>query len=280
MYIIAPTSSRKSNRSQNLQTLLQTICLRRTKDILGFPETVPEQRLVRFSDRERREYSELLQRFKENVQIAVSGRRSKVSATVLHSIHELRLFCNNGLRTAREAPQSDDELLTTYRQYDENNCARCGDSIYVIDQSGSDFNAGIFIATCKHLVCHSCYPHCFTSVEGCALCLGGDRPPWPAIENELHPYNMYEQPSEEFPSKLQALLRDLQADPTSKWYDKTDICVICCSWLIWTQHRFLVLEEDPRACRNAFGLEWSTLRFHPRRFGAEEKTCCSGNIPV
>lgn len=224
-YIIAPTFSRSRTRYQNLQKLLQSICLRRTKDIVGLPETVPEQRLLRLSDGERREYDGLFRRFKEFVQMAVSGRRSKVSATVLHSIHELRLFCNNGPRRAtREALDSDDELLSILQQHDASVCARCGGPIYSIDQNSGDANVGIFIAACKHLVCHSCLPHCYASKHKCMLCAEGHVPMRPSEESCLplsrgdRYEDLSEQPTEEeFPSKLIALLGDLQKDQGNKW---------------------------------------------------------------
>lgn len=224
-YIITPAVSRSRTRYQNLQTLLQTICLRRTKDIVGLPETVPEQRLLLLSDRERREYDGLFRRFKEFVQMAVSGRRLNLSATVLHSIHELRLYCNNGPRRAtKEATDSDDEMLSILQQHDANICAKCGDPIYLIGQTASgDANVGIFIAACKHLLCHSCLPYNYASKQKCMLCAGGHEPMRPWDEsclplNHEHRYDeLPEQPIEEFPSKLIALLGDLQRDRGNKW---------------------------------------------------------------
>ncbi|QDS73384.1 hypothetical protein FKW77_007440 [Venturia effusa] len=214
----------------NLQKLLQTVCLRRTIDVLGFPETVPEQRLVRLSYSERREYDELLRKFKENVQIAVSGHRSKVSATVLHSIHELRLFCNNGLRKVGKAdPQSDEELLSICRDYDRNYCAHCHSKIFSIDQSASDSNAAVFIANCKHLICTPCYHQYFASTKICMLCSKGDEPAWPSTDTEQYILaenrnsSPIERLSEEFPSKLQALIQDIRVDMDAK-------CIVFSSW--------------------------------------------------
>ncbi|PQE26465.1 hypothetical protein CJF30_00001209 [Rutstroemia sp. NJR-2017a BBW] len=192
-YIIAPTTSKTKLRYQNLQTLLQAICLRRTKDIIGLPNAVPENRLVRLSDSERFEYNELFQRFKEYVQMAVSGHRSKVSATVLHSIHELRLFCNNGLRKAdTEILESDDELFSLIQSHEMNLCAHCAVCIFSIDEA----SGGIFIANC------------------CLLCRKGHAPVRPSDDRSTYS----QQPVTEFPSKLLALQRDLQNDMGSKWF--------------------------------------------------------------
>ncbi|PVH75486.1 hypothetical protein DL98DRAFT_644012, partial [Cadophora sp. DSE1049] len=122
-YIIQPTSSNLGNRYRNLQTLLQS----------------------------RNEYDELYRRFGNLVQMAVSGQTSKVSATALHSIHELRLFCNNGLRTTGgEGVETDDELLSDLLQREMNTCANCSGPIFSIE-GGNSFG-GTFISTCKHLL--------------------------------------------------------------------------------------------------------------------------------
>ncbi|PQE24601.1 hypothetical protein CJF31_00011242 [Rutstroemia sp. NJR-2017a BVV2] len=222
-YIIAPTTSKTKLRYQNLQMLLQTVCLRRTKDIIGLPNAVPENRLVRLSDRERFEYNELFQRFREYVQMAVSGHRSRVSATVLHSIHELRLFCNNGLRKAATGIlEADDELFSLLQLRDMNLCAHCGVCIFSIDEA----SGGIFMANCKHLVCHGCHPQCYTPRKGCLLCYKGHAPVRPSEDSmlALPPESTYsQQPVTEFSSKLLALQKDLQSDMGSK-------CIVFSSW--------------------------------------------------
>ena len=149
--------------------------------------------------------------------MAVSGRRFKVSATVLHSIHELRLFCNNGPRKAAMGiPESDDELFSLLQLRDMNLCAHCSVSIFSIDEA----SGGMFMANCKHLVCHDCHSQCYTSRKGCLLCYGGHAPVRPSEDSmlALHLESTYsEQPAAEFPSKLLALRRDLQNDMESKW---------------------------------------------------------------
>ena len=221
-YIIAPTTSNSRNRYRNLQTLLQTVCLRRTKEVLGLPEVVPEERLIRLSDRERREYDKLFGLSGNLVQMAASGHRSKISATVLHCIHELRLFCNNGSRrTGREMAETDDELLSELQQQSLNNCANCSGPIYSIDQNGVSYG-GIFISSCKHLVCNSCLPQCYKRRGDCVLCSRGEVPkrPYdgmPALYYADENGDLLKQSLEEYPSKLQALLNDLRGESSSKW---------------------------------------------------------------
>jgi SNF2 family DNA or RNA helicase len=225
---MGPASSNSRNKYRNLQTLLQTVCLRRTRDILALPETIASEILVPLSDRERSKYNELYERFEKLVQMAVSGRKSKISATVLHSIHELRLFCNNGPRiSGNTSLESDDELLSHLQQQDMNFCANCRGSIFSIDQI-EDTHGGTFISSCKHLVCHSCLPQFYQRGKRCKLCLGGDVPISPFNDSMLvlHPtverdISISEAPAEEYPSKLQALLSDLRKNTSNKRFAHT-----------------------------------------------------------
>lgn len=160
-YIITPTLNDGRNQFANLQTVLRTICLRRTREILGLPQPIAHPRLIRFSYEERRQYTDLYEHYKRQVQMAVSGN-GRYASTTLQSIHELRLFCNNGPRKVQdELCKSDDEMLSYLLQLEENECAKCTTSIFCIDKvDGRD--QGIFIQPCKHLVCHSCWPQCST----------------------------------------------------------------------------------------------------------------------
>ncbi|KAJ5020759.1 SNF2 family N-terminal domain-containing protein [Bipolaris maydis] len=108
-YIITPTLSHRKNQFGNLQILLRTICLRRTREILDLPQPIACPRLIHLSDEERHQYDNLYEHYKKQVQMAVSSN-GRYASTTIQSIHELRLFCNNGLRgTQDELHGSDDD---------------------------------------------------------------------------------------------------------------------------------------------------------------------------
>ncbi|CAN9204159.1 unnamed protein product [Alternaria alternata] len=133
-YIITPTLIDRGNSFANLQTVLKTICLRRTRDILGLPQPIAYPRLIKFSGEERRQYTDLYEHYKRQVQMAVSGN-GRYASTTLQSIHELRLFCNNGPRRRQDQTHdSDDEILSYLLQLEENACVNCGISIFCIDK--------------------------------------------------------------------------------------------------------------------------------------------------
>ncbi|CAN9168278.1 unnamed protein product [Alternaria alternata] len=144
-YVIAPTLT---DRFTNLQTVLRTICLRRTRDILGLPRPIALPRLIKFSDEERRQYTDLYEHYKRQVQMAVSGN-GKFASTTLQSIHKLRIFCNNGPRGTRdELVESDDEMLSYLVQLGENVCAKCTNGVLSIDKvEGRDRDFATHIET-------------------------------------------------------------------------------------------------------------------------------------
>jgi SWI/SNF-related matrix-associated actin-dependent regulator of chromatin subfamily A3 len=180
------------------------------------PEPEAQLRLTKFSEDERYQYEALYGQYRRNIQIAVSGF-SQYASTTLQSIHELRLFCNNGPRSVQRDPhESDDEKLSYLQQLDENVCAKCSLPIFCIDQVG-DGNRGLFISTCRHLVCLSCYVHCVDKSNSCLLCERSGPPALPeSISTEVS-IPVAEEPILQYPSKLLALLDDIKMDRGHKW---------------------------------------------------------------
>jgi SWI/SNF-related matrix-associated actin-dependent regulator of chromatin subfamily A3 len=212
--IIAPTSPDRGSQFQNLQVLLKTICLRRTREILGLPELIAHSRPLVFSAQERQQYNDLYEHYRKHVQMAVSG---VVKVATLQSIHQLRLFCNNGPKSIQsDVRESDDEALSYLQQLDQNMCAKCSLPIFYIDQAG-DGNGGVFISSCKHLVCHSCWPQCLDKKKTCQLCVEGKVPPDLSNHIDTSATLAPAETTFQYPSKLLALLHDIQAEPEHKW---------------------------------------------------------------
>ncbi|KAF1927266.1 uncharacterized protein M421DRAFT_394374 [Didymella exigua CBS 183.55] len=224
-YIITPTLSDRGNQFANLQTLLRTICLRRTRDILGLPQPITHPRSIRFSDEERHQYTDLYEHYKRQIQIAVSGN-GRYASTTLQSIHELRLFCNNGLRRRQDEPhESDDETLSYLLQLEENACSNCGTIIFCIDKEEGQ-NRGMFIRPCRHLVCHSCWPQCVEKKKDtrCLLCTKGH--PTSDFTTHVTTVKLNSAANEvvrPHPSKLLALLDDIKQTHREK-------CIVFSAW--------------------------------------------------
>ncbi|UKZ69785.1 uncharacterized protein TrAtP1_010789 [Trichoderma atroviride] len=181
-FITNPINATSDRRFQNLQTLLQSVCLRRTRQVLDLSEPKSEIRKLPFTSDEQAEYDRLIVQGRREIDMAVSGhRKNKAHSAMLESLLKLRLFCNNGPASAvllpgpNGLPQDSDEALTFLQQCDENICCYCSGIIYSIS-SAADADGGIFMSSCRHLVCRSCMPHHRSQKEGCPACAAGNEP--------------------------------------------------------------------------------------------------------
>ncbi|CAI7677058.1 unnamed protein product [Penicillium palitans] len=228
-FISVPTSSGKRDRFQNLQTLLHAICIRRTRDVLNLPEPTTETQRLPMSSTEKAQYKDLLDECRTKVDMAVSGRRNgKVNSAVLESLLSLRLFCNNG-KAAASIPLDSDEALSYLEQQDKNVCIYCSSTIFWLSDT-PDTDGGIFLAGCRHLVCHSCIPDHRSRQNKCPCCdsdhVQSDWP-IPLLDNSKyhHPQTRIGATPrmKQYPTKLLALLSEISQNPAQK-------CVVFSSW--------------------------------------------------
>ncbi|KAF5577105.1 DNA repair recombination RAD5C [Fusarium pseudoanthophilum] len=151
------TSSSSRDRFKNLRTLLETICLRRTREILPLKRPVTYVREVLLTDSERQEYNNLIQEGRTQLDMITSRHsQRKVSSVVLQSILKLRLFCNNGRSIDNQQfdvtglPSDPDEALAYLQQHERNICAICSVTIYSIDNSDKT-DAGSIVSGSPHV---------------------------------------------------------------------------------------------------------------------------------
>lgn len=223
-FISVPTSSGKRDRFQNLQTLLHAICIRRTRDVLNLPEPTTETQRLPMSSTEKAQYKDLLDECRTKVDMAVSGRRNgKVNSAVLESLLSLRLFCNNG-KAAASIPLDSDEALSYLEQLDKNVCIYCSSTIFWLSDT-PDTDGGIFLAGCRHLVCHSCIPDHRSRQNKCPCCDSDHAQsdwPIPLLDNSKyhHPQTRIGATPrmKQYPTKLLALLSEISQNPAQKWY--------------------------------------------------------------
>lgn len=153
-----------ASRYQSLQTLLGTICLRRTREVLDIPDPESSTREVLLTEKERAEYNAVIEKSKELVDMSVSKRVTRtLNAAVLESLLRLRLFCNSGPAgiTYSEAdgmPSDPDEALSYLQQCDKADCVYCKQMIYSLN-TGKNTEGAHMISVCKHLVCYQCMGH-------------------------------------------------------------------------------------------------------------------------
>ncbi|KAI0968626.1 SNF2 family N-terminal domain-containing protein [Xylaria arbuscula] len=232
-FIMKPIQSGSRSGFQNLRTLLQTICIRRTNRILkDLPKPVREKRMVAFTPVEWSQYRDLIAEGAKRIDMAISRRGRKTPSSVkLESLLRLRLFCNNGaysagLELAPEGlPVDPDEALAYLQQQSQDMCVYCSSMIYSISNKIKNTDGAILIPSCGHLVCHRCLAQHRHDKLCCPTCANGNALPLPVppaaisdmstdVENPNSARNS--QRVGDFPSKLLALLDDIRPNKTHK----------------------------------------------------------------
>ncbi|KAK8130902.1 snf2 family domain-containing protein [Apiospora sp. TS-2023a] len=222
-FIVNQSKQGAKYRFQNLRTLLESVCLRRTKEIIGLADPVQETRVLTFTTAERDQYNELLRKYEALIDMGVSGHSKKRTSTAkVQSFLKLRLFCNIGLEAASVLSHGldPDEVLTYLQQIDEAVCVYCDSTIFTInDVPGTD--GGHILAGCSHLACRDCHVHRHTKDANCPKCVENkgqsalefaDRDEAQATEMRKRPFI----PNERYPTKLLAFVGDIEQQRSHK----------------------------------------------------------------
>ncbi|KAK2605749.1 hypothetical protein N8I77_008564 [Diaporthe amygdali] len=224
-YILNQAKHGSRNSFKNLQLLLSSICLRRTKDVAGMSDPVVQTRVLSFDPAERRDYVGLLDQLRTHFDMDISGHsRGGWRTRVLQGILKLRLFCNNGLmgRDASTMPFDADEVLSCLQQASQASCVLCSRPIYSIS-SVADTDGGCPLEPCSHLACKECAMEPSRN-KSCPRCVEGDTSS--SIRGILNSLKELEArnslatdaPSQRswYPSKLRAFVEDIQAQVVAK----------------------------------------------------------------
>lgn len=230
-FIASPATSSSKDRFKNLRILLESICLRRTREILPLKLPISHVREVFLTPSERQVYKDLVQEGTKQIDMIVSRRsKKKMNAVRIRVILSLRLFCNNGNSDANlqmestGLPSDPDEALAYLQQDDQDNCAICSTTIYSIDDSDKT-DGGSFIGSCCHLVCHTCKGQHRKLRSHCPACENKSEPevlgPPVSQAGQINPRIQQEGGAArsvgEYPSKLLLLLEDIGHAGTDKW---------------------------------------------------------------
>ncbi|KAK8015050.1 hypothetical protein PG990_008346, partial [Apiospora arundinis] len=171
-FIVNQSKQGAKSRFKNLRTLLESICLRRTKEVIGLADPIQETRELMLTPFERDQYNELLRKYDALIDMGVSGHSSKRGSTAkVQSFLKLRLFCNNGMLLDGTSSQGldPDETLTYLQQIDQAVCVYCDSTVYTIDNiPGTD--GGHMLSNCSHLACRDCYNHRHSRNANCPKC--------------------------------------------------------------------------------------------------------------
>ncbi|KAK8053545.1 hypothetical protein PG996_012846 [Apiospora saccharicola] len=254
-FIVDQSKQGVNYRFQNLRTLLESVCLRRTKEIIGLADPVQETRELTFTTVERDQYNELLRKYEALVGMEVSGHSNKRASTAkVQSFLKLRLYCNNGLEAASVSSRGldPDETLTYLQQIDEAVCVYCDSTIFTINNvPGTD--GGHILAGCSHLACRDCHVHRHSKDANCPKCIANKDRSMLGIAglDEAQPREMR---NERYPTKLLAFVGDIEQQQSHKRYiPKTGHLYCPMLYDIWiclilSQYRIFVLDKNTQAC--------------------------------
>ncbi|XPS70549.1 hypothetical protein M3J07_002764 [Ascochyta lentis] len=216
-YITAPIESMTGNTStgyQNLQKLLHSICLRRTKDILPTAQYTDLERSLDLDPDEREDYTRIERVCREALIRAVSGHDvGKAHQTVLNTLLRLRLYCNHGKKYGQASDslasecEDPEEVLSLLEQSGITSCAYCDCDVTAI--MTPENNEEALLTTCRKLICAECVAQWrsdFLRHNICPVCQSAHS--MDTVVAEKIP----EEPFEPYPSKIRALCQDIQAN--------------------------------------------------------------------
>ncbi|KAF4456644.1 helicase-like transcription factor [Fusarium albosuccineum] len=234
-----------------LVTLLEALCLRRTREVLHLPSTRQFIRTLEFSPEEKEQYEKtqkiLLRSIKHRV-----GEVEKSSKFGLFQMKlQLRILCNHGTYQKlfswhRRSLLDEKEALmgAAYGRHGEISCAGCQQPMPVL---GSSWAEKMFDDQCSHILCSECIAESSTSTSvtsqrRCPVCVkwhqnvgssGGQNKKASVEDDHEHYFN-----TEGHSTKMKALVEDVARD---LW--KTKSIIFSC----WTRTLYLVSRHLDRA---------------------------------
>jgi SNF2 family DNA or RNA helicase len=162
-YIISPIESGSPCGFLRLRLLLKSLCLRRTNELLQLSKPITHFYRLDFASTEDIAYADIGETYRQEVDIAVSGRKTAEAYNgILQALLRLRLLCNHG--TYGDASQEigvaslpdPEEALALLQQSDNASCAYCSCDVTVTGKPNDPQSGGFTV--CPHLLCSECLP--------------------------------------------------------------------------------------------------------------------------
>jgi hypothetical protein len=159
-HIVSPLVRGSENGVNNLRILLDSVCLRRTKQLLNLPEVKSEIRLLSFSANEEHQYVQTREKLIKMVrQGSIRAKERKGNLGVFQIQLQLRRLCNHGTfqKLSLDAEEFDpDQTISQLKAQKEAKCENCKVKINKIGGgSPKQTRTGTF-TVCGHLICMKC----------------------------------------------------------------------------------------------------------------------------
>ena len=239
---------------KNLRTLLSACCLRRKNSVL--PQTVAVSEIrqqLDMSPMETTRYQKIKDDCKRMFDMQVCrGQSSQAYLSILQSITQLRRLCNHGIFHRIASPKSPTgdhlmdvdvpeesainpvDLMESLEAMGKDTCANCDTKIVSLISTHTESIGTGYLTRCSHLICATCRPQVLimTGRDGteqyCTLCgetsdTGhfhtfnniAQEPADPVDGDPFYSTPVYN-PDLTIPTKISALLADIEANPAAE----------------------------------------------------------------
>ncbi|KAI1128500.1 SNF2 family N-terminal domain-containing protein [Nemania abortiva] len=223
-YIITPFERDFTLAAKNFAFLLDSLCLRRTQDLLHLPDITEKYHYVTLTQDERLQYDESMNKMAKYIRDKVSLKSGKRDPFGIFQVKlQLRLLCNHGTfqkpfsRDAKRSQRDErEDFFYSLGRNAEIVCSACGIPIPVFDVIGGSQS---YKHPCGHELCQECIntqnqdedsiqSRAFTAP--CPLCRSQveQGTPQQSQEGTEHANNYFNPIG--YSSKIEALMEDIQ----------------------------------------------------------------------
>lgn len=153
------SQERRTIASQRLTLLLDSVCLRRTKDLLDLPELQGRTRMLEFSKEERDQYEQTKKVMVRAIRQRAGESDRKRMFGMFQAQLQLRILCNHGTFqhrfswTKRSLIDEREDALCSIGRNGEINCSACRQSMPIL---GSNNVYRTYTENCAHVLCSEC----------------------------------------------------------------------------------------------------------------------------
>lgn len=160
-YVSGPfndSEERQPTAIRNLTLLMDSMCLRRSRNLLHLPDPMDRTRVVKFSQVEQEQYEKTKRIMKRALQERVNEKNKSGVFGMFQILLQLRILCNHGTYqhsfswTKRNLMNEREAVLCSFGNHGEVKCSVCKQCIPISMQSLFEK----WPEKCAHVLCHEC----------------------------------------------------------------------------------------------------------------------------
>ncbi|RGP79329.1 hypothetical protein FLONG3_2558 [Fusarium longipes] len=215
-----------------LVTLLEALCLRRTREVLDLPKTRQFVRHLDFTQPERNQYEKTMNIIKRNMEHRMGEVEKSSQFGMFQMWLQLRIVCNHGTYQKlfswhrRNLLEEREAVVGAAGHYGEVSCVGCEQPMPVL---GHDWSKNMFEDGCSHVLCTKCiqdsqFSELQSSQRRCPVCVRWYQAPSSskdddgtsnrkrkrnAVTNDDHEHYFN---TEGYSTKIQAVVEDVKKD--------------------------------------------------------------------